>query len=252
MRGMQSQAEGDHDAALTWFEKARSIQPKNKSLAARLGHNRLAVKRWKEAESYFQEAIDHDPGDAAAHLGLARSLMPQRHHWEALDALLSAIALHYYNPPSHYLLGVVLHRLGKLPAAIEALSVCLAQNPNYAQAYDRLAYIYRNRFDNEEEARRQEQLAIYARKRIRDLQEGARMPDTVLRESLRNRLAYAKRLLALQETPTLLVNHAECIREPSATAQAINAFLGGTLDEDAMANVVNPQLTRKERSGQPA
>ena len=371
LRGMQSQAEGDHDTALTWFEKARSIQPKNKALAARLGHNRLAVKQWKEAETYFQEAVEHDPGDAAAHLGLARSLMPQRRHWEALDALLSAIALHYYNPPSHYLLGVVLHRLGKLPAAIEALSVCLAQNPNYAQAYDRLATIYRNRFDNEDEARRQEALAQEARERIRriesgeaeatgvavgrnpvasdldriDLQapplegslgdtaiivsglprsgtsimmqmldaggvpvltdgkraakegnpqgfyeyepvkasardvgwfkeargkavkvvapllmtlprggdiprrvivmerdldevvasqrrllavenrQGARMPDAVLRESLRNRLASAKRLLALQEIPTLVVNHAECIRDPASTAQAINAFL---------------------------
>jgi hypothetical protein len=71
---------------------------------------------------------------------------------------------------------------------------------------------------------------------------GARMPDAVLRDSLARRLQSAKRLLALRNTPTLVVSHSECLSAPADVAARVNRFLGGTLDEAAMAAVVNPAL----------
>ena len=44
------------------------------------------------------------------------------------------------------------------------------------------------------------------------------------------------------------VNYKECIENPAAQAARINAFMGGSLDEEAMAAAVEPELYRHKKT----
>ena len=70
--------------------------------------------------------------------------------------------------------------------------------------------------------------------------EDARMKDLYI-----DHLAKAARELESRSCfVTLDLQHRETIRDPEAAAARINGFLGGSLDERAMATVVNPDLYR--------
>jgi len=51
-------------------------------------------------------------------------------------------------------------------------------------------------------------------------------------------------LAARRNFAVLSVKHADLIRDASGQARAMNAFLGGGLDEAAMASAVDPTLHR--------
>ena len=77
---------------------------------------------------------------------------------------------------------------------------------------------------------------------------GANLPEGRLIRAFARQLDEVKRLLASCKIPTLYLDHRECIQHPEFAAQQVNAFLGGGLDESAMAGAVNPGLYR-QRSG---
>ena len=47
----------------------------------------------------------------------------------------------------------------------------------------------------------------------------------------------------------LAVRYPELVADPAAEAARVDAFLGGTLDEAAMARAVDPALYREKRPG---
>ncbi|MCE9620622.1 MAG: sulfotransferase [Planctomycetes bacterium] len=78
---------------------------------------------------------------------------------------------------------------------------------------------------------------------------GAALPPERLMSVFEAQLAAVKAWLA--ERPNFEVielDHAEFISNPRRQAQAINTFLGGGLDEAAMANAVDPSLHRNKQS----
>lgn len=78
----------------------------------------------------------------------------------------------------------------------------------------------------------------------RDADAGA--DDARMKELYIEHLAKAARELASRPCfDTLDLQHRATIRDPAAAAAHINRFLGGSLDEAAMATVVNPDLYRK-------
>ncbi|HVU37504.1 MAG TPA: alkaline phosphatase family protein, partial [Opitutales bacterium] len=73
--------------------------------------------------------------------------------------------------------------------------------------------------------------------------------ETALRRAYRQQSATVLGLLARHPRLThLVVRHRDLLAEPAAAAARINAFLDGTLDEAAMARVVDPALHRQRRS----
>lgn len=75
---------------------------------------------------------------------------------------------------------------------------------------------------------------------------GAALSDAQLKGIYAGQLQQAFRWLAdpAHDIPTLEVDYGAMTCDPQATARAINAFLGGQLDEHAMAMAVNPSLHR--------
>jgi predicted AlkP superfamily phosphohydrolase/phosphomutase/tetratricopeptide (TPR) repeat protein len=71
----------------------------------------------------------------------------------------------------------------------------------------------------------------------------------LLARTYRQQVARAKELIAnVGNAEILCVGYGDVIADPVAQAQAINAFLGGTLDEARMAASVDPGLYRQRRS----
>ena len=69
--------------------------------------------------------------------------------------------------------------------------------------------------------------------------------DARMKELYVDHLAKAARELALRSCfATLDLQHREIIRDPIAAAARVNRFLAGSLDEEAMAAIVNPELYR--------
>jgi hypothetical protein len=69
----------------------------------------------------------------------------------------------------------------------------------------------------------------------------ARLAEIYARQMAESRAALAAR----PDTEVLAVQHARLLREPETVAAEIDAFLGGGLDRDAMAGVVDVALYRE-------
>lgn len=78
---------------------------------------------------------------------------------------------------------------------------------------------------------------------------GTDLSPARLRQVFSRQLEHVRRTLAVRRIPTLTVNHRDCINHPAEVAVAVNAFLGGILDESAMATSVDPTLYRHRGAG---
>jgi len=78
---------------------------------------------------------------------------------------------------------------------------------------------------------------------------GEGLSDARVAEILAAQLARAAEALdARADVERLVVSHAELLARPARTAARVNAFLGGGLDEAAMAAAVDPDLHRVRAS----
>ncbi|HVU23899.1 MAG TPA: alkaline phosphatase family protein [Opitutus sp.] len=157
-------AEEDHAAALGILKSLEKSGRDTPSFWVQLGRAHLGLERWADAERAYQRALKLDSDHALAHLGLAHAWLGQRRNFEAAGAILTSIGLLYHQPAAHFLLGVTLHRLGRVADAVNALQVCLSLNPNFVPAHQRLALIYEKRLKRAIDARRHRR-AVQAIKR---------------------------------------------------------------------------------------
>lgn len=106
---------------------------------------------------------------------------------------------------------------------------------------DNYAVIFMERSIDEVLASQQDMLADQKKR-------GARLPDSVLRHTYLTQVRQVKRLLSFRRIPTLNILYQDCIEDPAAAAARINNFLGGGLDEAAMARAVDPALYRHKQN----
>ncbi len=163
-------AEGDAENSLIHLQRAERAEPRQPGLHLKIGDVYLKMKRYGDAQRSFEKALEIDPDNAMGHLGLCRCFLPQRRfNLQAADEALTAVGLLYHNPLAHFHLGVALHRLGKIPRAVEALQVAVSQNPNHVAAHRRLAYIFKRRLDDPQKADEHRRLAREAAQRVKDI-----------------------------------------------------------------------------------
>jgi hypothetical protein len=82
---------------------------------------------------------------------------------------------------------------------------------------------------------------------------GADLPPDRLGQILTSQVRHVFRWLASQPNMQVLdVQHRQVVTDPGAQARRINAFLGGWLNEMAMAAAVDPTLYRRRSPASPA
>jgi tetratricopeptide (TPR) repeat protein len=176
MMGALVLSEGDPEIALKHLVRAETGGLRNPNLFLRMGEAHSMLKRHEKARRAFRKTLDMDPENALAHVGLCRSLLAQRRNKDAAEQALKAVALSYQYPLAHFLLGVALHRLNRLPEAVQALEIAVSQNPNFPEAYRRLAYIFKKRFDDPKRALAYGKKAREAAGRLRTLKKIRKAP----------------------------------------------------------------------------
>ena len=145
MEAMLLLAENKPKKALPILKRIGKTDQTDPNLYIHLARGYIALNQWGAAEKAYRRVLDLDSDYAQAYVGLAQVHLAMRRNYEAVDVALTGIGLVYHNPFAHYLLGVALHRVGKIDHAIDALRICVTQNTNFLLAHRRLAYIYKNR-----------------------------------------------------------------------------------------------------------
>ena len=74
---------------------------------------------------------------------------------------------------------------------------------------------------------------------------GANLEPSRLAGVFKDQLQKVHHFIQERNIPCLVVRHAHAIQEPSSVAESVNNFIGGSLDVDAMAAVVDPTLYRE-------
>ena len=170
--GVAYLANKEHKKALSSFQKAEKADPSHASLYIHIGQAYEQQRNWSKTRKAYQKALEIDPENAEAMLGMCRQQLGLRRNKEAAHFALDALALRFHNPLAHFLFGCALHRLGKLPQAIDALQLAVRQNPNFPEALKRLAYIHGKRLADPDMATHYRKLALEARQRIKKIRLG--------------------------------------------------------------------------------
>jgi tetratricopeptide (TPR) repeat protein/arylsulfatase A-like enzyme len=166
-------ADGNPTEALEHLLEAEKTTAARPGLHLQIGEAYLKLKRWQDAERSFLKADELDPENANVHMGLCRSYLARRQNRRAASAALMTVGLRYHYPMAHYSLGVALHRMGRIERALQALDMALSQNPNFAEAHDRLSHIYLKRLHDPEKAEWHKRLAAELREENRRRQREA-------------------------------------------------------------------------------
>lgn len=106
------------------------------------------LRQWDEAERVYAKALEIDPDNPYAHVGMCRMALRRRDHAAAAQSALNGIQRLYHYPVAHFLLGVALAGLGRYERAAEAFRVALSLNPNFPQAHLRLSMLLRRRLND--------------------------------------------------------------------------------------------------------
>jgi predicted AlkP superfamily phosphohydrolase/phosphomutase/tetratricopeptide (TPR) repeat protein len=164
--------EGREDEALVYLKKAEKADRSTPGLYVKLGDVYRKMKRWPDAERSYQKALKIDPENSEAHLGLSQCFLYTKHNRKATESALASLGLRYHNPRGHFVLGIALHRIGKMQEAVEALKVAVSQNPLYTEAYRRLASVSEKRLKDNTLAEKYRQLAKDAKAKIEAFKKG--------------------------------------------------------------------------------
>lgn len=106
------------------------------------------LHRWTEAEAVLAKALQIDPDNPHAHLGMARMHLRRRDFPAMAGSALEALERLYHYPLAHYFLGVALRGMQEPRRAQSAFITALSLNPNFPQAHLHLASILGKQLDD--------------------------------------------------------------------------------------------------------
>ncbi len=173
LRGLVALARGELEQAAQLLIQVAEAKPASLAMHLTLGEIFLELREWDAARQAFSTVLEVDADQPRALFGRGRCCLAARQNLEATEHLLDAVALCHFFPAAHHYLGVALHRIGRLPAALKSLQLSLAQNPNNIAAHRRLAHIYAHRLRDLERSHYHKQQA----KELRDQRKKLEIPS---------------------------------------------------------------------------
>ncbi len=97
-----------------------------------------------KAEEKYKELLQWNPDNVDIWVRLGRLYYVLGRHEESLEILLKSLELEPSGSIQHYLLGLVLEKIGNLPQAIRAYQEAIALNANFVDAYNNLGNLLLN------------------------------------------------------------------------------------------------------------
>ena len=136
-------SEEQFELALAHYKKAEEMGPNLPRLTNKMGSLYLKQKRWPDAERLFKKALDIDGDNADAYGGLGMAQYHQGQHELAVENLLRATGLQFYQPLVHFQLGLAFSAADHIDEAIDAVLRALELAPDMAAARNLLARLQR-------------------------------------------------------------------------------------------------------------
>ena len=173
-KGIVEFSRGHYDKAADLFEQARQAVPNDPEAIEYLGQTLLRLKKYREAETLFQDLTLSHPTRAQAWLGLAVSQGQLGKYHEALASLDQAQKLDPKNPLVFFYQGVVAHELKSFNQSPELFSRAMALSPDLtpsARYYTGVSYYERGLLD---QAQKEFEAAIAAGEPESELARSAR------------------------------------------------------------------------------
>jgi Flp pilus assembly protein TadD len=132
--GDVSRFQGDHEIALRDFQKALELNPKNIEAHVGMGASLTHLGRVQEAKVHLERAIEIRPQSAEAHEALGNLLARQGKFPEAAACFREAIRLDPSLAVAHFRLGTVLLDLGPIDEAKRHLAEAVRLEPGDPKA----------------------------------------------------------------------------------------------------------------------
>ena len=149
----------DFESSLKYLEKAKLTKSENPGFQFQVGNVYLGLNRIEEAENAFLKALEFDEYHPNALMGLSRTYVKQNQFKKAIDFAKQATALKFQFPLAHFFLGLARKGVCDFDGAIQSLNTAIEQNPNFAEAHQALAAIYKMSHLDEDLAREHTSLA---------------------------------------------------------------------------------------------
>lgn len=148
-----------YSGALEALERVTEAQFVRPGVLLQTADLHLRLGRWREARAVYEQALELDPDDAHAYIGLSRIALRRRKYSLAAHAALDALQRVYHDPEAHFLLGIALTGMREFERGAEAFRAAISLNPNYPEAHVRLAALLEKHLEDPDSAREHRRLA---------------------------------------------------------------------------------------------
>jgi predicted AlkP superfamily phosphohydrolase/phosphomutase/tetratricopeptide (TPR) repeat protein len=132
-------AEKRYSEALEALERVREAPMVRPGLFLQTADLYLRLGRRRDAQRVYERALEIDPDNAQALVGMSRMALAQRKFASAAQFALDALQRIYHSPQAHFLLGRALTGMKEFERAAEAFRVAISFNSNFPEAHARLA-----------------------------------------------------------------------------------------------------------------
>jgi len=135
--------------ALPLYQKAMEIDPENTKAVLGMAVALTKLGRAEEAKDYYLKCLALDPGNSQAHNNLGLWYDQKGEAEEAEQHFLEAIRLKPNSPQAHNNLGMSYGKRGRSAEAIEEFKKAIQLNPLSPRSYTNLGLIYYQQGDKE-------------------------------------------------------------------------------------------------------
>ncbi len=135
---------GEFDIAKEYLDVALALNPRTPMIYVMAGKIQLKGEDFVSARQTFERALEVDPENAHAWLGLAEVEIRLNRNEAAADAALSALVILFRLERAHWILGIAMMRLNNFEQAKQAFETLLKfKSTDYAAAsHRRLKFIF--------------------------------------------------------------------------------------------------------------
>ena len=140
-KGFSFSIRGEFKEALTYFREAVEASPDDAQAWFGLGNCYIGLEQPAEAIAAYREVIRTDPGNANAYYNLGVYYRQLGRYESAVTTFEEALAVAPDHIPSRFEMGEALHRMGRSQEAKQAFAGIVAQAPRFYPAYFRMGIV---------------------------------------------------------------------------------------------------------------
>jgi tetratricopeptide (TPR) repeat protein len=136
--GQLEMARGNYSPALEWLDRAASLNPDLSGLDTQRGLACLNLEQWDRARACFDRAVQSQPQEARAWLGLARAHLRDQRFREALEHAGKALDLDDSLALAYLTVAQASEKLGLVAESVAAYESAFDHEPRLRQARRKL------------------------------------------------------------------------------------------------------------------